>query len=165
MDREARALAAVEILKVHGHGGYEQLGKDELSGSADEIINSARDLLLAQIKEMLDELSALGFSNKEISEDIGFDPAAVCRAHGAGRLERHAEVMRNRSGYVSASSLQMGLPKLRALVDALRFYVPRARRERLQRATLKSALKPVEYCYAGAITDELEGGILAAVLH
>jgi hypothetical protein len=73
MINRTRVIEALDVLKEYGHGEtFKGVEGSDLDKRSDEIINAARGVLLLDIKDMLDELTELGFSNKIISDGDQF---------------------------------------------------------------------------------------------
>lgn len=145
----SRARLARAILDRYNGAAHPFLAlpEEQLPAASQEIVGAARDLLLTQIAKMLDELAALGFSNKEVSDSLDFDKSEISRAHGGGK------------------GLSMGLDKMQRLMEKLCAFLPDARFSRLKTATSQAELRPVDYCWSGEVTEQQERDIVAVVHH
>lgn len=165
MKRRNQALAALEILKEYQPDRvFPEFGTDRFDQIAGQMIDAAHDAVLSDIQKMLDELVSLGFANKEIADGIGFDPAAVCRAHGATHLDR-IPIDVGVLTYRKTNSLQMSLSMMRNLARALHMHVPKARLERLSKAAQKDVLTLIDTCHAGDITPAIEQEGKTVLMH
>ena len=103
------------------------------------VVKCARKTLLQQAESLMNRLSKLGYSNKEIAQEAKCDPSTASRAHGGGE------------------ELQLGLSKLLGLVRSLEKALEDARQRHFNMSIIVEAdiVQPYDYCPTAAVTDDL----------
>jgi len=111
------------------------------------VVQCARKILFHQAETLIDRLSALGYTNKEIADQAKCDPSTTSRAHSGG------------------AELQLGMTKLLDLVQSLEKALEDSRQQRFDMLTRAdgSIVQPYDYCPAKAVTQDLRDEAAVAV--
>jgi hypothetical protein len=131
------------------HKAYPSPCKCKLNGEEPwrGVVQCARKILFHQAESLMNSITELGYTNKEIATQTKYDPSTTSRAHGGG------------------AELQLGMSKLFDLVRSLEKALEDSRQERFDRSTGTDAniVQPYDYCPTKAVTQDLRDEAVVAV--